>query len=333
MSPYYLGVDIGATKSHALVADETGQAVGFASGGPGNHEVVGYQGLAATLQQVTQQALAAAGIQRGQIAGSGFGIAGYDWPSELEPTLAAVNTLSLDAPQEVVNDTILGLLAGAEAGWGIALVAGTSNNCWGWDRQRRVGRVMGNGYLFGENGGAHELVIRAIQAVAKAWTRRGPATALTQALIDLAGARSEADLLEGLSQGWYQIGAEAAPLVFQVAQAGDPVATQVIRWAGQELGSLVVGVARQLDLEAESFEVVMVGSMFDGGPLLLDPLQASVHAIAPGARFVRLAAPPVVGAVLLGMQAAKKEEVGSRKKGARERLCSTAILTTLVAST
>jgi N-acetylglucosamine kinase-like BadF-type ATPase len=33
---YFLGVDAGGTKTHALITDETGQAVGFGAGGPGN---------------------------------------------------------------------------------------------------------------------------------------------------------------------------------------------------------------------------------------------------------------------------------------------------------
>ena len=45
MSPYFLGVDIGGTKSHALIADGEGNAVGFGTYGPGNHEEVGYEGL------------------------------------------------------------------------------------------------------------------------------------------------------------------------------------------------------------------------------------------------------------------------------------------------
>ena len=300
---YYLGIDIGATKSHALIADEHGCAVGFGEGGPGNHEVVGYQGLTATLQQVTSQALAAAGITRCQVAVAGFGVAGYDWPSELPPTLEAIAILGLTAPLEVVNDTIIGLVAGAEAGWGVAVIAGTSNNCWGWDAQHRIGRVTGNGGMFGEHGGSGELVQEAVAAVAKAWTRRGPPTALTEAFCRLVGASSDADLLEGLSQGWYDIGAAAAPLVFQTAEAGDPVALDVVRWAAVELASLANGVIRQLQLEDQTFDVVLVGSMYNGGLLLLDPMRAAVQAAAPGARFVRLTVPPVVGAVLLGMQA------------------------------
>lgn len=301
---YYLGIDIGATKSHALIADEHGCAAGFGQGGPGNHEVVGYEGLTATLQVITAQALADAGIRREQIAGAGFGVAGYDWPSELPPTLEAIATLGLAAPLEVVNDTIIGLVAGAEAGWGVAVIAGTSNNCWGWDAQHRIGRVTGNGGMFGEHGGSGELVQEAVAAVAKAWTRRGPPTALTEAFCRLVGASSDADLLEGLSQGRYDIGAAAAPLVFQTAEAGDPVALGVVRWAAAELASLANGVIRQLALEDETFDVVLVGSMYNGGPLLLEPMRAVVQAIAPGARFVRLAVPPVVGAALLGMEAA-----------------------------
>jgi hypothetical protein len=76
----------------------------------------------------------------------------------------------------------------------------------------------------------------------------------------------------------------------------------LIVWAGRELASLVIGVVRQLELETETFEVVMVGSMFNGGPLLVDTMQEALRPVAPQARFVRLTAPPAVGAVMLGME-------------------------------
>lgn len=34
--PYYPGADIGATKTHALIVDQTGRAPGFGESGPGN---------------------------------------------------------------------------------------------------------------------------------------------------------------------------------------------------------------------------------------------------------------------------------------------------------
>ena len=138
MPQYFLGVDIGSTKTHALIADQSGQAVGLGQGGPGNPEGIGYDGMADLLRATIQKATDNAGIDKNEIAGAGFGIGGYDWPAtQREPTLQALQTLGLNAPLEVANDAIIGLLAGAAQGWGVAVVAGTSCNCWGWDQQRR----------------------------------------------------------------------------------------------------------------------------------------------------------------------------------------------------
>ena len=89
-----------------MIADETGQALALGIGGPGNYEVVGYRGLADTLNGIVDQALTAADISKGQLAGAGFGVAGYDWPTEREPTLEAIQALGLSAPFEFVNDSI-----------------------------------------------------------------------------------------------------------------------------------------------------------------------------------------------------------------------------------
>jgi len=78
----------------------------------------------------------------------------------------------------------------------------------------------------------------------------------------------------------------------------------VIRWAGDQLGQMACGVIRQLSLEKESFDVVMIGSLFDGHPLMTETMRATIHCVSPGARLVRLAVPPVVGGVVLGMQTA-----------------------------
>jgi N-acetylglucosamine kinase-like BadF-type ATPase len=138
MPRYFLGVDTGATKSHALIADESGRAIGFGEAGPGNPEGIGYTALADVLRSITSQAVSRAGIGIEQIAD--------DWPSQREVTLSAIHPLGLRAPLEVVNDTIVGLLAGAPEGWGVAVVAGTGCNCRGRDRQRREGRMTGFGW-------------------------------------------------------------------------------------------------------------------------------------------------------------------------------------------
>jgi len=303
--PYFLGADVGSTKTHVLIADAQGRAAGFGVGGPGNHGEVGYTGLVNALRPALDQALAASRMAPDEIAGAGFGISGYDWPSEKEAMLSVLHSLGLKAPLAAVNDALLGLLAGSVEGWGIGVVSGTGCNCWGWDRTRqRIGRVTGGGTAMGEGAGASELMFEAVRAVARAWTRRGPTTALTQVFMQYTGAHNPAGLLEGLMTGQYALGAPAAPLVFQAAAAGDAVANELVLWAGRELGELARAVIRQLEFEGLDFDVVLAGSMYDGSPLLIDTMRQAIHALAPGARLVRLTAPPVTGGIILGMEQA-----------------------------
>jgi N-acetylglucosamine kinase-like BadF-type ATPase len=155
----------------------------------------------------------------------------------------------------------------------------------------------------GEGAGGTELMHRGMQLVGYAWSKRGPATKLADALIEFVGAKDLNDLIQGYTTNEYQIGAEAAPIVFRVAEAGDQVARDLIYWAGCELGEMANSVIRQLEFENLSFDVVMTGSMFEGGAMLIEPMRETIHKLAPKARLVRLNTPPVLGAVLLGMEA------------------------------
>jgi N-acetylglucosamine kinase-like BadF-type ATPase len=300
---YFLGVDVGNTKSHALVADEDGRAVGFGRSGPGSWEAIGWVEAEKVLRNVTDQALDQAGISRVDIYGAGFGFAGYDWPEDRPGHEALVNSLQLvNASCVLDNDALIGLVAGAKDGWGVVIAAGTGNNCRGWDRSGVEGRITGDGPRFAEYAGAHGLVRKAVQAVALAWTKRGPQTALSEAFIELAGAVDVADLLAGLVRNRYQMPAAHAPVIFDIANQGDIVAQEIIRWAGRELGSLAIGVIRQLELQNEAFDVVLSGSLHKGSPALKEEIRKTIHAVAPQARLVRLQAPPVIGGVLLGLK-------------------------------
>jgi N-acetylglucosamine kinase-like BadF-type ATPase len=296
---YLLGVDVGGSKTHALIADENGCARGFGSAGMGNYQGVGYEGMRQVLIDSVGEALAQAEAAVGQVSGAGFGIGGYDWPSQLQANRDVIAGLGLACPIEIVNDATLGLVAGTSAGWGLALVGGTGCNCRGRDRAGREGRVTGEGERFGEWGGGGDLVLRALQAVSHEWSKRGPHTALSDALLKLTGAIDLDQLIEGLDLGRYEVGPDWAPAVFQIAYAGDIVARQVVTWAGREEGELACAVMRQLQLEDEAVEIVQIGGLFDGGPLYSDAVHETILKVAPKATFVRLNVPPVVGGVLL----------------------------------
>jgi N-acetylglucosamine kinase-like BadF-type ATPase len=142
MMAYFLGADLGGTKTHVMIADESGRALGFGEAGPGSHESVGYASSQQNLAKAVRQALQAANLSTEEISGSGFGVAGYDWPVQKAATMQIIEPLILGGVVELVNDTELGLLAGSPRFWGIAVVCGTGCNCRGWDKSHtHFGRV------------------------------------------------------------------------------------------------------------------------------------------------------------------------------------------------
>jgi N-acetylglucosamine kinase-like BadF-type ATPase len=303
---YFLGIDVGSSKTHALISDEMGRCVGFGRSGGGNHQGAGYDGLAQVLQESFAQAREMSGVDLAHFAGAGFGVAGYDFPSERESHLRAIARLGLPCPVEVVNDGLNGLFAGASRGVGVNVTAGSSVNCRGRNKKGKEGRIVGNGATFGEFGGGSEITVRTLQMVNYAWIKRNPPTRLTKILLEVTGARDELDLMEGISNdrfpAWH-----SPRLVLEVvraAQEGDETARGVFRWAGEELGWLAVAVARQIEMENEEVEIIQSGSVFEAGQILTEPMRDLVLAYCPRAKLIRLDGPPAVGAVILGMEQA-----------------------------
>jgi N-acetylglucosamine kinase-like BadF-type ATPase len=301
-SRYFLGLDAGGTKTHALIADETGHVRGFAQAGPGNWQSVGFEKQREVFNEITCSVLDNAGLHIEQIAAAGFGIGGYDWPSQLPAHKDVIYSLGLSCPFEIANDSVIGLLAGASQGWGVGLVAGTGNNCRGRDKNGREGRITGEGDLFGEFGGGIEMVHKAIQNISHEWSKRGPATSLSKMFMDFTGSRDLFDFLEGIDLGRYEPKATWVMSIFQAAEAGDLVANNIGEWSAHELGESACAVIRQLDIQNFEFEVVLTGSIFESGDVYIKPLQHTIHKLAPKAKLVKLEAPPVVGGVVLGMQ-------------------------------
>jgi len=311
---YFLGIDVGSSKTHALIANEEGMCIGFGKAGGGNHQGTGYEMLTNVLQKSVQGASQMSGIAKDQIAGAGFGVAGYDFPSEREDHLHAIAPLGLSCPVEIANDGTNGLISGTSHGVGVNVTAGSGNNCRGRGKNGKEGRIVGNGVIFGEYGGAIEIVYRALQFVNYAWIKRTQPTKLTQIFLEATGAKDEEDLMEGLSHNHYHLFPSIAVKVTNAAREGDHAALEVIRWSGEELGWLAVSVARQIEMENEEVEIVQSGSVFEAGDLIIQPMQEIVMKYLPKAKLIRLDGPPVVGPLMLGMQMAGIDPYPMRQK-------------------
>lgn len=299
---FFLGADTGSSKTHVLITDLTGKALGFGESGCGNYEVVGIDGMICSLSLAVDQALHTANIEKSEILSMGFGICGYDWPSEMPIMIKAVKALKLKSDFSVVNDVELGLLAGTNKGWGVAVDAGTGNNIRGRNQEGKIGRITGSSIVFGEIGGASEMVWQAMVSVAHAWTKRGPETALTQMLIRITDTDSEESMIEKLATGQLKLPPEIAKEIISIARGGDFIAQQIVKHSAQELAKNTNAVIKQINLQQESFDIVLMGSVFDAGQIFIEPFTEIIHGYAPCAIIKKLDFPPVIGAVILAAE-------------------------------
>jgi N-acetylglucosamine kinase-like BadF-type ATPase len=303
---YYLGVDAGGTKTHALIADSTGRIHGAGRAGTGNWESVGLEGAARSLAQALDGALGSAGLRKADLCAAGFGLAGMDWPSDESRLLPVLQGLEIPGPRVLVNDAYVALRAGSDAGYGIAVISGTGVTIVGHNRAGEHFRTFALGSDWGDFGAASDVVGLATRAIAYAHTGRGPATLLTERLLEHYQARDTLELVERITRGQAAPpNGRLAPLVFATAAAGDAVARAVLIEAGQELGRNAVAIARKLQMLDQPFDLVLAGGTFrDPCPLFRDALIELVRASAPQAQPVPLLSAPAVGGALLAMEAA-----------------------------
>ena len=120
-----LGMDVGASHTRAVLADERGQILGVGRAGSGNWEGVGLEGARQAYHIALDAALADAGLERIAIAASAYGLAGLDWPSDVGRLEPVIVSLGVPGPREMVNDVFLLLRAGTVDGVGLAAIAGS----------------------------------------------------------------------------------------------------------------------------------------------------------------------------------------------------------------
>ncbi len=305
---YLLGMDVGGTKTHCLVAREDGLIAGFGAAGCGSYE---YHGVAPALLENTKAvdaALAAAGISLSDIAGVGLGVAGADVPANFILLEEKIYTPLFGAiPRAFKNDSFAALRGGTRDPFGIAVACGTDSVCAGRDRAGVETRVGGFGPEFGNRCSGTLIGREGLQEVWRARDGIVPPTRMTELFVRRAGCRDVDDLFDAVytRRLSYDSLGPMATVVFEAAVGGDAAACAILTNGGRFLAAMVNAVARRLAMTAEVFDVIMAGSVFRGqGIVLTDAFRAGVASVCPRAHCVRPVFEPVVGALFMGFDAA-----------------------------
>ncbi len=305
----FLGVDGGASITRAVVADEGYRTLGAGVAGGSNWPLVGIFAAGQAIKDAAEKALSASGKSAADVDAAYFGLAGVDWPSDVDRLGGVLFQLGLRGKTEITNDSFIALRAGTSGPSGVVVIAGSGSVAAGRNARGEVFRTLGLGPDYGELGGETDISVAAIRAVAVEYTGRGPRTALTERICAAAACPSAGELLERVNRGLANPEGFApdrlASVVFAAAEAGDAVAREIATRAGTSLGESVALVIRRLSMSAEPVEVVCAGELMQmAHPALRDPFESVTRRAASSASFVTLQTPPAAGAVLLAMELA-----------------------------
>ncbi len=258
----YLGVDGGQSGTVALIAEASGRVIGRGSGGPCNH-VEGAEGRAKFLNaagRAIEEASRQAGVNPD---GMSFSAACLGLSGGADDKEVFARELIRSAKFKFTHDADIAL-SGATAGEpGIIVIAGTGSIAFGRNKEGKTARAGGWGYIFGDEGGAFDLVRRALRAALQYEEGWGPGTSLRKMLLGATGAATANELLHRFYTASYPrtVVASFAPIVSQAAEQGDGIAREIANEAATKLSWFVEGVYRTLFAHG-NVPVCYIGGVF-----------------------------------------------------------------------
>lgn len=307
MTRYFLGVDAGASKTHALIMTDQGRLLGWGAAGAGNHEAYGFDYARDSISTAVRTALDGSGVDLPQVDRACFCLAGADVRQDyqtipehiLDPLLNGVD-------YSLKNDAFGCLRGGTRSPFGVMINCGTGQVAVGRNRQGKEVRIGGYGFEFGDFSGGSVIGQAAVAAVVRADDGRGEATQLTNLLLEAAGLDTVDALINRTYRDEAYLASMGVPaLTFQASANGDQVARRIILAAAEEMACTATALIRRLAMEQEEFDLITAGSVFRGeDPSFLETVVQSVQPIAPQAKFCFPVYAPVVGAVLLASEEA-----------------------------
>lgn len=248
----YLGVDAGGTSTRAVLVRADGTCLGLGRAGSGNPVSSGPAHAAAQVLAASLQAVSDAGADPLEVAGGVAAMAGGRVVADPGWLTEACRAGGLPVEFRLEADLHATFCSASPEAQGYALVAGTGAIAVRF-RDQEVDQVAdGIGWLLGDGGSGFWIGQQVARAALAALDGRGPATALTGALLDHLGLPADpGELIEGRSRsvqdaidvlyGWRPVELAAlAPLAFGAAE--DEVATGIVDRAARALATTLRAV-------------------------------------------------------------------------------------------
>lgn len=301
---FYVGMDLGASSTKAVLYDTAGEQLMETRGGPSNHvtgpaaEPKMRGALMTCLQPIVDQ------VGR-RLAGICLGVTGLGIPGKRELITRLLAELVDTQRVLLVNDAHVALAGALAGGPGIIVIAGTGSIALGMDSSGKIAKAGGFGYLLGDEGGGYDIARKGMMAALRAADQRGDETALAMRFCQHFGLTSIRALPGYLFANHAPVEdiASLCRLVAETAAEGDRVAQRLLAQAGRDLAALSVSVAKQLQWSEGSLRVAPIGGVWNSGPWLTDAFSSVLTDSMCEMHVTKPVYEPRVGAAILAAQA------------------------------
>lgn len=317
MKKYLIGVDGGNTKTDYLLFDIDCNMIDGFRKGTCSHEspkINGFDGAYREMNRCITELLTRNHLTIDDVCVGIFGLAGVDAPFQQKALADAIAKIGFKN-YRVMNDGFLGLKAAAKNGCGVCSINGTGTVNVGIDENGKWVQVGGIGYVAGDEAGGSFLARQAVRLAFDEAFRFGKPTIVSQAVYQMYGISSKDDLSNAIV-GQNIDSTFLIKALFNAANVNDEEAIRVLRQAGESMGRSIAGVINQIDCQ-EPIQVIQAGSVWakaTNQEMMNAFKQTVVDLTNKQCEFVLLTLPPVMGAVLWGLEIANQKLPNEQEK-------------------
>jgi len=312
------GVDGGGTRTTVALATVSGGALTRVSGPAGIVDPRHPEKSAHLVAELVRMAAAQTGGSL-PVASICAGLAGVGSEPERLAVQRQLELAGVAERVEVVGDGQIALEGALAGGPGILLIAGTGSIAWGRGPDGRAARTGGWGMVLGDEGSGFAIARAGLSAALRAVDGRGRPTTLEASLMAAAGVGDPSGLPPWAGRASKAEIAALARKVLEAAEAGDPVAGEIVATQAMEAALHVRALATRLGPWPGRVPTVFHGGVL-GRPSYAEQVEAALTTYTPGFEVRAPAADAVSGALSRARAlCAIAEPRGSEAAGALQR--------------
>ncbi len=310
-SKYYIGMDGGGTKTHAVIMDENGAVLAEHFAGPSNFQIIGVEKAAETIFTLIEMCCESVECTVTQIAAVGCGLAGAGREGDqkrMENGLKAYSIRKGSSLKKVIieSDARAALEGAFHGNAGIILIAGTGSIAFGKDSKGNVHRVGGWGRVLGDEGSGYYVGRLGLTAVTRHLDGRGEKTVLTGMIAKELGLKDQTEIINAVYKNGFDI-ATVAPFVLNAAEKKDKVCRAIVENAVIELSWHILVAAEKVSASSkkkvkEKIHVSFIGGLIANDTIITRLLKQYLAQNFPMIEVIRPMLSPAAGAALLAQK-------------------------------